>query len=97
MHDIHPRKPWSTVSAVSLGWLFGAVIILLILFQEEIARDLSVELQTVRIAIGVGLLGSAFGGLFFAQLGDRLGRVKSPVSLHHHLLGCHGFNGIRHN
>ena len=78
MHDIHPRKPWSTVSAVSLGWLFGAVdIILLILFQEEIARDLSVELQTVRIAIGVGLLGSAFGGLFFAQLGDRLGRVKA--------------------
>jgi MFS family permease len=52
-------------------------IILLILFQEEIAADLAVELQTVRIAIGVGLMGSAFGGLFFAQLGDRLGRVRA--------------------
>ncbi len=78
MHTSPQKKPWSTVSAVSLGWLFGAVdIILLILFQEEIAADLSIELQTVRIAIGVGLLGSAFGGLFFAQLGDRLGRVRA--------------------
>ncbi len=78
MHTSPQKRPWSTVSAVSLGWLFGAVdIILLILFQEEIAADLSVELQTVRIAIGVGLLGSAFGGLFFAQLGDRLGRVRA--------------------
>lgn len=72
------KRPWSTVTAVSLGWLFGAVdIILLILFQEEIAADLNLELQSVRIAIGVGLLGSAFGGLFFAQLGDRLGRVRA--------------------
>ena len=78
MTSTSPNRPWSTVTAVSLGWLFGAVdIILLILFQEEIAKDLAVELQTVRIAIGVGLLGSAFGGLFFAQLGDRLGRVRA--------------------
>ena len=64
--------------AVSLGWLFSAVdIILLILFQEEIAADLNLEIQTVRVAIGVGLLGSAFGGLFFAQLGDRWGRVRA--------------------
>ena len=78
MPSVAQKRPWSTVSAVSLGWLFGAVdIILLILFQEEIAADLAVELQTVRIAIGVGLMGSAFGGLFFAQLGDRLGRVRA--------------------
>ena len=49
----------------------------MILFQEEIAQDLNVEIQAVRIAIGVGLLGSALGGLFFAQLGDRWGRVKA--------------------
>jgi MFS family permease len=68
----------ATVVAISLGWLFSAVdIILLILFQNEIASDLALELQTVRIAIGVGLLGSAVGGLFFAQLGDRWGRVKA--------------------
>jgi MFS family permease len=78
LSSVVQKRPWSTVSAVSLGWLFGAVdIILLILFQEEIAADLAVELQTVRIAIGVGLMGSAFGGLFFAQLGDRLGRVRA--------------------
>ena len=78
MQNTDKKHPWSTVIAVSLGWLFGAVdIILLILFQEEIAADLQLELQSVRIAIGVGLLGSAFGGLFFAQLGDRLGRVRA--------------------
>ena len=72
------KHVWSTVVAVSLGWLFSAVdIILLILFQEEIAQDLNLEIQAVRIAIGVGLLGSAIGGLFFAQLGDRWGRVKA--------------------
>ena len=72
------RKPWGTIIAVSLGWLFSAVdIILLILFKEEIAQDLNIELQAVRIAIGVGLLGSAFGGLIFAPLGDRLGRVRA--------------------
>ena len=61
-----------------LGWLFSAVdIILLILFQKAIASSLAIEIQTVRIAIGVGLLGSALGGVLFAQLGDRFGRVKA--------------------
>lgn len=78
MTSLSKTQLWSTVLAVCLGWLFSAVdIILLILFQEEIAVDLSIELQTVRIAIGVGLLGSAVGGLFFSQLGDRWGRVKA--------------------
>ncbi len=78
MSTLSKRQVWSTVIAVSLGWLFSAVdIILLILFQEEIATDLNLELQAVRIAIGVGLLGSALGGLFFSQLGDRWGRVKA--------------------
>jgi MFS family permease len=72
------QQIWGTVLAVSLGWLFSAIdIILLILFQEEIAADLNLEIQAVRIAIGVGLMGSAIGGLFFAQLGDRWGRVKA--------------------
>lgn len=67
-----------TVAAACLGWLFSAVdIILLILFQDEVTAALGVEPQAVRIAIGVGLLGSAFGGLFFAQLGDRIGRVRA--------------------
>lgn len=71
-------SPWITVTAVSLGWLFSAVdIVLLILFQEEIAADLGVTVQALRGSIGVGLFGSALGGLFFAQLGDRLGRVKA--------------------
>ncbi len=67
-----------TVVAVSLGWLFSAVdIILLILFQEEVAQALEVEVQTIKIAIGVGLMGSALGGLGFAPLGDRIGRVAA--------------------
>jgi len=75
---ITDKQVKATVIAVALGWLFSAVdIILLILFQKEIALDLGLELQTIRIAIGVGLLGSAVGGLFFAQLGDRLGRVRA--------------------
>ena len=68
----------SAVIAACLGWLFSAVdIVLLILFQQPVADALGVEAQSVRIAIGVGLLGSALGGVAFAQLGDRYGRVRA--------------------
>ena len=68
----------AAVAAACLGWFFSAVdTVLLILFQREIADSLGVDVQAVRIAIGVGLLGSAVGGLFFAQLGDRVGRVRT--------------------
>ncbi len=68
----------SAVAAACLGWLFSAVdIVLLILFQVQVAQGLGVEAQSIRIAIGVGLLGSALGGVVFAQLGDRFGRVRA--------------------
>ena len=67
-----------TVIAACLGWFFSAVdTILLILFQKEVAEALGVGPQAIRIAIGVGLLGSAVGGMIFAQLGDRIGRVRT--------------------
>jgi MFS family permease len=68
----------STLLAACLGFLFSAAdIVLLIFFQQEVADALGVDLQKIRAAIGVGLLGSAVGGVFFAQLGDRLGRVRT--------------------
>lgn len=68
----------AAVAAACLGWFFSAVdTVLLILFQREIADSLGVDVQAVRIAIGVGLMGSAVGGLCFAQLGDRIGRVRT--------------------
>lgn len=67
-----------SVLAACLGWMFSAVdIILLILFQNEVATGLGVSVETIKIAIGVGLLGSALGGIVFAQLGDRYGRVRA--------------------
>jgi MFS family permease len=68
----------ATVAAACLGWFFSAVdTVLLILFQKQVADSLGVDPQAVRIAIGVGLLGSAVGGIVFAQLGDRFGRVRT--------------------
>ncbi|MSP73457.1 MAG: MFS transporter [Myxococcales bacterium] len=67
-----------TLLASCLGFLFSAAdIVLLIFFQQSIADDLGVPLGQVRAVLGVGLLGSAVGGLFFAPLGDRLGRVRA--------------------
>ena len=67
-----------SIAAACLGWMFSAVdIVLLILFQHEVAQALHVEVQVIRVAIGVGLLGSALGGVVFAQLGDRYGRVRA--------------------
>ena len=74
------RPPYARASllAACLGFLFSAAdIVLLIFFQNEVATSLGVELQSIRAAIGVGLLGSALGGIFFAQLGDRIGRVRT--------------------
>ena len=72
------RRRTLSLLAISLGWLLSAVdIVLLILFQRDVAQALDVPLQQVRIAIGVGLLGSAIGGIFFAQLGDQIGRVRA--------------------
>ena len=71
------RNQRATVAAACLGWFFSAVdTVLLILYQKQVAATLGVDAQTIRIAIGVGLLGSAFGGIVFAQLGDRLGRIR---------------------
>lgn len=68
----------STVWAACLGWFFAAVdTVLLILYQKQVADALHVDPQVVRIAIGVGLMGSAIGGLGFSQLGDRIGRVRT--------------------
>lgn len=68
----------ATLLAACLGFLFSAAdIVLLIFFQAEVAAALGVDLQKVRMAIGVGLMGSAVGGMFFSQLGDRLGRVRA--------------------
>src|SRR6476659_6801931 len=64
--------------AACLGWLFSAVdIVLLILFQGDVAAALGVPVKQIGFAIGVGLLGSALGGITFAQLGDRYGRVRA--------------------
>jgi MFS family permease len=67
-----------SVLAACLGWMFSAVdIILLILFQNDVAAALGVPVETIKMATGVGLLGSAVGGIAFAQLGDRYGRVRA--------------------
>ena len=68
----------ASVAAACLGWFFSAVdTVLLILFQKEVADGLGVDVQAIRITIGVGLMGSAVGGIVFAQLGDRIGRVRT--------------------
>lgn len=73
-----PPGARAALLAACLGFLFSAAdIVLLIFFQSEVANALGVDLQKVRAAIGVGLLGSALGGIFFAQLGDRIGRVRT--------------------
>ena len=67
-----------TILAACLGWLLSAVdIVLLVLLQRPVAEALGVDVQTIRVTIGVGLLGSAVGGIVLAQMGDRYGRVRA--------------------
>ncbi|NLZ41730.1 MAG: MFS transporter, partial [Comamonadaceae bacterium] len=76
--ELTPAAARLTILAACLGWLFSAVdIVLLVLYQRPVAEALGSEPQAIRIAIGVGLLGSAAGGIAFAQLGDRYGRVRA--------------------
>lgn len=67
-----------TILAACFGWLFSAVdIVLLLLFQNVIATGLDTNPRNIGIAIAAGSLGSAVGGIVFAQLGDRHGRVRA--------------------
>lgn len=73
-----PQERTATVLAACLGWLFSAMDILLVIFlQEPIGRSLGASPESMKWAIGVGLLGSALGGMAFSQLGDRLGRARA--------------------
>ncbi len=77
-HEYSRKELILTVAAACAGWLFSAMDILLVIFlQEPIAQALGTSDQLVKVAIGLGLLGSALGGMLFSQLGDRLGRTRS--------------------
>jgi MFS family permease len=67
-----------TVLAACFGWLFSAVdIVLLLLFQHSIAVSFGTDVKNIGAVIAAGSLGSAVGGIAFAQLGDRYGRVRA--------------------
>lgn len=65
------------VLAACFGWLFSAIdIVLLFLFQHDIAVGLRIPIDKLGLVIAAGSVGSAVGGIVFAQWGDRYGRVR---------------------
>lgn len=71
---------WKSLLAAQLGWMLDAMDVMLYAFALTAIRD---EFQLDSAAAGglasVTLVASAFGGIFFGMLADRIGRARALI------------------
>jgi MFS family permease len=72
------RKAWRALFAAQLGWMLDAMDFLLFTFAlVSIQNDLGLTKPQIAIPLAAGLFASAFGGMIFGHLADRIGRVRA--------------------
>ena len=72
------RKAWRALFAAQLGWMLDAMDFLLFTFAlVSIQNDLGLTKAQIAIPLAAGLFASAFGGMIFGHLADRIGRVRA--------------------
>ena len=72
------RKAWRALFAAQLGWMLDAMDFLLFTFAlVSIQNDLGLTKAQIGIPLAAGLFASAFGGMIFGHLADRIGRVRA--------------------
>jgi len=74
------RTQWKTLLAAQLGWMLDAMDVMLYAFALTAIRDeFQLSSATAGALASVTLLSSAFGGIFFGALADKIGRAKALV------------------
>ena len=77
MQDVD-RKAWRALFAAQLGWMLDAMDFLLFTFAViPIQLEFGLSKATMGALTSVALIASAFGGIAFGRLADRIGRVRA--------------------
>jgi MFS family permease len=86
------RAQWKTLAAAQFGWMLDAMDVMLYAFALTAIRD---EFRLTSAAAGAmasaTLLASAFGGVLFGVLADRIGRARALV---YSILTYSGFTAL---
>jgi MFS family permease len=79
-HSDITRSQWRVLGAAQLGWMLDAMDVMLYAFALTAIRD---EFRLTSAAAGalasITLIASAFGGIVFGMLADRIGRARVLV------------------
>lgn len=74
------REQWRALFAAQLGWMLDAMDVMLYAFAlNAIRTEFQLSSATAGGLASATLLASAFGGIFFGWLADRIGRVHALV------------------
>jgi MFS family permease len=74
------RDQWKTLFAAQMGWMLDAMDVMLYAFALTTIRDeFSLDSGQAGALASVTLVASAFGGIFFGFLSDRVGRARALV------------------
>ena len=72
------RSAWRALFAAQIGWMLDAMDFLLFTFAVlQIQKEFAISKATIGALTSVALVASAFGGIFFGRLADRVGRVRA--------------------
>jgi MFS family permease len=77
--EIQPRQ-WKTLLAAQLGWMLDAMDIMFYAFAlTAIQNEFKLTSAEAGALASVTLVASAFGGIFFGTLADKIGRARALV------------------
>lgn len=72
------RPAWRALFAAQLGWMLDAMDFLLFTYAlRPIQREFGLSDAAIGLVATSALIASAFGGILFGRLADRIGRVRS--------------------
>lgn len=72
------KAAWRSLFAAQIGWMLDAMDFLLFTFAVlPIQKEFAVSKSTIGLMFTVALVASAFGGVWFGRLADRVGRVRA--------------------
>lgn len=72
------KQAWRALFAAQIGWMLDAMDFLLFTFAVlAIAKEFAITKTTIGLLTSVALVASAFGGIAFGRLADRVGRVRA--------------------
>ena len=74
------KRQWKALFAAQFGWMLDAMDIMFYAFAlVAIQREFKLTSAQAGAVASLTLLASAFGGIFFGALADRVGRVRTLV------------------